>query len=302
MKRLFSIFFIMTFLLAGDIVAYASSGYLTTFNNTYGTSTTKLNTCSLCHPTVPSLNPYGNAYKNNGRNYQTIEPLDSDGDGFTNMVEINARTFPGNPASTPGISFSLTTPNGGETIPSGSIYKIQWTATSPATQFKLQYTMDNGLTWIPITTDFIGGTSYDWTVPTPSGNKKYTCLVKVRGYDASAKKVGADTSDKPFTVEVVKLTSPNGGDSLISGIPHTIIWTTNDTVNPVVQVKLYFTTDGGTTWKLIPATITGNPGNYDWTPIVTTKKKNCKVKVVLKDVSGKTVGIDVSDSYFTIQP
>jgi hypothetical protein len=292
----------MTLLLAGYTVAYASSGYLKTFNNMYGTSTTKLNTCSLCHTNTPSCNSYGNAFKNSGNNFQTIEPLDSDGDGFTNIVEINARTFPGNPASTPGISFSLTTPNGSEAIPSGSIYKIQWTATSPAIQFKLQYSMDNGLTWISITTDFIGSTSYDWTVLTPSRNKKNICLVKVRGYDASGVKVGADTSDKPFTIEVVKVTSPNGGDSLISGIPHTITWTTNDTVSPVVQVNLYFTTDGGTTWKLIPATITGNPGNYDWTPMVANKKINCKVKVVLKDVSGNAVGRDVSDSYFTIQP
>ena len=148
MKRLFSIFFIMTFLLAGDIVAYASSGYLTNFNNTYGTSATRLNTCSLCHPSVPSLNPYGNAFFNSGHNFLTIEPQDSDGDGFSNIDEINAKTFPGNPASKPGISISLVAPNGGEAIPSGSIYKIQWAATSPATQFKLQYSMDNGLTWI----------------------------------------------------------------------------------------------------------------------------------------------------------
>ena len=49
----------------------------------------------------PSRNSYGSAYGSNNRNFATIEPLDSDGDGFTNIVEINARTFPGNSASRP---------------------------------------------------------------------------------------------------------------------------------------------------------------------------------------------------------
>jgi hypothetical protein len=304
MKRLFSILFMMTLLLTGDIVAYASSGYLNTFNNTYGTSTTRLNTCSVCHTNTPACNSYGNSFANSGHNYQAIEPVDSDGDGFSNMGEIRAITFPGDPASKPvtGTSISLGAPNGGETVPSGSVYRIQWTATSPAVQFKLKHSMDNGLTWISMTTDFIAGTSYDWSAPTPSRNKKNACLVKVIGYDASGAKVGADKSSAPFTIEVVKLISPNGGDILTSGIQHTITWATNATVEPVAAVELYYTVNGGTTWKLIPATITGNPGNYSWTPTVSQKKISCKVKVVLKDMNGNTVGSDVSDSYFTIQP
>jgi len=304
MKRLFSILFMMTLLLTGDVVAYASSGYLKTFNNTYGTSTTKLNTCSLCHTNTPACNSYGNSFSNSGRNFQAIEPVDSDGDGFSNIGEIRVITFPGDPASKPvtGTYISLVAPNGGEIVPSGSIYNIRWTATSPAVQFKLRYSMDNGLTWIPMTADFIAGTSYDWPAPTPSRNKKNACLVKVMGYDASGVKLGADKSGAPFTIEVVKLISPNGGDILTSGIQHSITWTTNATVEPVVAVNLYFSVDGGTTWKLIPATITGNPGNYNWTPMVFNKKISCKVKVVLKDMSGNTLGSDVSDSYFTIKP
>ena len=68
-------------------------------------STSSLNTCDLCHTaSIPSLNPYGAAYKANGRStaaFGLIENLDSDGDGFTNIQEINALTFPGNPASKP---------------------------------------------------------------------------------------------------------------------------------------------------------------------------------------------------------
>jgi hypothetical protein len=91
--------------------AHAYSSYLNSFNSTYGTSATVLNTCGLCHIDPAgggSRNSYGSAYSANGHNFKTIEPLDSDGDGFTNITEINARTFPGDATSHP--STADTTP------------------------------------------------------------------------------------------------------------------------------------------------------------------------------------------------
>jgi hypothetical protein len=65
---------------------------------------TKLDSCSLCHTSnIPGLNPYGQDYKANGRNMAAlgaIESLDSDKDGFTNIKEIMALTFPGKPTVT----------------------------------------------------------------------------------------------------------------------------------------------------------------------------------------------------------
>ena len=57
------------------------------------------------HEFVDTLNPFGIAYNNNGASQGAIEAiadLDSDGDGYTNEVEILADRFPGNPASKPG--------------------------------------------------------------------------------------------------------------------------------------------------------------------------------------------------------
>jgi len=101
MKRFFSMLFVMTLLLSAYSVAYASDKYQLSFNTRYGTVGTVLDTCKVCHTVTPALNSYGTAFKNNARNYATIEPLDSDGEGFTNLVEINARTFPGDAASKP---------------------------------------------------------------------------------------------------------------------------------------------------------------------------------------------------------
>jgi hypothetical protein len=80
--------------------AYGTGGYLSQFNTTYATSGTALDSCITCHTTPPALNPYGSAFAV-GHNFATIETRDSDGDTFTNIVEINARTFPGNAASKP---------------------------------------------------------------------------------------------------------------------------------------------------------------------------------------------------------
>ncbi|MCL4560500.1 MAG: DNRLRE domain-containing protein [Chloroflexi bacterium] len=66
---------------------------------------TKLDSCMLCHTSsVPSLNSYGQAYKSAGRNSSalaSIENQDTDNDGFTNLQEIVALTFPGDPGDHP---------------------------------------------------------------------------------------------------------------------------------------------------------------------------------------------------------
>ena len=70
-------------------------------------SGTPLNHCRLCHELDArfGLNPYGRDYRRHGRDFAAIELLDSDGDGFSNLTEILALTFPGSansyPAATP---------------------------------------------------------------------------------------------------------------------------------------------------------------------------------------------------------
>jgi predicted outer membrane repeat protein len=194
----------------------------------------------------------------------------------------------------------LLSPNGGEVIPSGSSYTIQWQAPANAHHYTLKLSMDNGMTWSTIASN-ITGNSYNWDVPIPWNNKR-KCFIKVIAFNASNVKIGADSSDGPFTIEVIKLNTPNGGETLTSGSTYNITWTTNQTIRPVSKVILSYTLDGGVTWKAIPA-IAGNPGTYSWTvPTVSTSKTKCKVKVVLKDSAGNTIGSDVSDAFFTINP
>lgn len=195
------------------------------------------------------------------------------------------------------VVLSLLQPNGGEVIPSGSIYTILWGAPLEAMKFDLLYSLNNGTTWKPLASD-VSSMSYTWIVPRPLKNKK-KCLIKVIGYNSTDEKIGEDISDSTFTIEVVKLISPDGGESLTSGSKHTITWITNETKKPVAKAKLFYTKDGGSTWTLIK-TVTNNPGSYNWA-VPDVPSSSCKVKAVLKDSNGNTVGTDISNGYFAIQ-
>lgn len=198
-------------------------------------------------------------------------------------------------------SVNLVIPNGSEVIPSGSSYEVQWKAPSNAVNFSLLYSLDNGRTW-KLIENRIKDKTFNWTVPIPQRNKR-KCLLKVIGYDAFNVKLGSDISDAPFTIEVVKLTSPDGGEPLTSKIAHTITWTTNATKGDVARVKLYYTKNKGITWNWITTIKDSNPGSYDWeVPPILKIKVMCKIRIELLDAFGNLLGKDVSDSYFTIHP
>jgi hypothetical protein len=194
----------------------------------------------------------------------------------------------------------IVSPNGGEVLASGESATIEWGAPVNATKFKLFYSTDNAATWKKITDDYVRGNTYEWTIPAPMGNKK-KCFVRVVGYTDSGNKVGADKSDAAFSIEVVKLTAPDGGETLHWGENSTIEWTVNATKNDLAEIKLYYTKNNGTTWNFIYSPLDLEQRTYEWTlPPGTTTKTKCKVKVVLKDDDGNTLGQDASDDVFTI--
>ena len=198
---------------------------------------------------------------------------------------------------------TLLTPNGGEVLPSGSAHTIQWGAPPEAESFKLLLSMNKGKTWMLIDKGITERT-YPWQVPEPAGNRS-KCLLRVIGYDASGNRIAAGTSVAPFTIEVIKVNSPNGGEVLKSGTTWTIQWATHETWGPLKKVELFYSTNGGKSWKWVKnGKIEGNnPGHFDWKiPALKTTKTACKVKVELVGDSGKVLGRDTSDFGFEIQP
>jgi len=198
---------------------------------------------------------------------------------------------------------NLLTPNGGEIIPSGGTYDITWRSSPNMTIFRLAYSLDNGVTWIPIPgAENVTENHYLWTVPIPAKNKK-SCRIKVSGYNEANINVKTDISDSSFTIEVVKVTSPDGSEVWSSDELRSITWMTNETIKPVAKIQLFYTKNSGITWLPITTITGGNPGSFDWiVPSPAKAKKNCKVKVVLRDSAGNSIGSDISDQVFKIQP
>lgn len=197
---------------------------------------------------------------------------------------------------------ALTAPNGGEILQSGSPFFITWNAPLNVSKASLYYSINNGLTWTLIEKN-VTGSKYYWTVPVVPNNT-IKAKIKAIGYDNLNRMVGQDSSDLPFKIEVVKLTSPNStGLVFASGLPWTITWETYLTRSPVTRVLLQYSTNGGFTWKTF-ATINGNPGTYTGTvPFVTSTTTKGRVKVVLQSgTRNVNVGTDISDFNFTINP
>lgn len=225
--------------------------------------------------------------------------------GYSDRLTVASGAMYGDNFSSTGLTpekVILLQPNGGEVIaPGPTPYPIEWIAPPNAQTFKLRLSVDNGLTWSLIDPNPVSGTSYDWTVTAPSKNQQQ-CLIKVTAYDGNDVKVGSDASDAAFTIEVVKLTSPNGGEPLISNDTHTITWTNNGAA--AAQVILSYTLNNGNTWNPIDMGLDpSDDGSFDWVvPPVSGTKEKCKVKIVLKDAFGNKVGSDVSDEFFSISP
>lgn len=85
--------------------AQSTPEYLSQFNARYKTQGSHLDSCLTCHTSQSgggeNMNPYGKDFGAAGHDFGAIEGKDSDGDGFSNIDEIKAGTFPGDPNENP---------------------------------------------------------------------------------------------------------------------------------------------------------------------------------------------------------
>lgn len=102
----------------------------------------------------------------------------------------------------------VTAPNGGETWWAGEVRTITWDNTTFYNNVRIDYSLDNGFTWINITTNTTNDGSETWTVPwtTP---RSLVALVRVS--DATNLTLN-DVSNAVFTINpAVRILTPNGG-------------------------------------------------------------------------------------------
>ncbi|MDD5170642.1 MAG: hypothetical protein PHN75_17630 [Syntrophales bacterium] len=116
--------FLMMFAMIGS--AFAVDKYQKAFNTRYGKAGMTINNCMVCHPGGNGLivNAFAIDFANAGNNFAVIEHMDSDGDGYANIVEIYKETNPGDPESHP----PAYAPD--NTAPKVTAFKIPRTASS----------------------------------------------------------------------------------------------------------------------------------------------------------------------------
>ena len=100
-----------------------------------------------------------------------------------------------------GKPLSLLSPNGGEQIGKGSTVTIQWFANNDIPNVKLDYSLDAGATWVPITASVPASDgTFSWTVPDA---EHPLVIVRVSALDGST----SDQSNTSFGLitEVVQM-------------------------------------------------------------------------------------------------
>jgi endonuclease/exonuclease/phosphatase family metal-dependent hydrolase len=96
----------------------------------------------------------------------------------------------GSGGTTPRVT--VVSPNGGESLPGGSVRNITWTSSNVA-NVRIEYTLDGGANWTVIVSHLASTGSFAWTLPTTS-----TTAARVRVSDMAS--TATDQSDGTFTI------------------------------------------------------------------------------------------------------
>ncbi|MDD3460826.1 MAG: hypothetical protein PHW28_05975, partial [Mesotoga sp.] len=169
-------------------------------------------------------------------------------------------------------SLAATSPNGGENIQVGTTLPVTWSS-SNINAVNISYSVDNGTSWINIVNSYPASSGvYNWGVPNSP-----TSLGLIRVRDASVPTI-EDISNNVFSILLLQLTSPIGGEGWTIGASKNITWNSNG----ISSIKIEYSTNGGTNWDLIQGTHPANTGSYSWT---IPNAPSSQVKVKISDAS-----------------
>lgn len=105
-------------------------------------------------------------------------------------------------------TFTITYPNGGETLYAGNVVSITWTTTGATiSQVNLDYSTNNGTSWTAIATSIPNFGTYTWSVPYSLSSQ---CFMRV---SSSGNVAVNDQSNAPFTISIPWIWAIRGGGS-----------------------------------------------------------------------------------------
>ena len=210
------------------------------------------------------------------------------------IVDQSDKFFSVESAPSAGGTITVISPNGGESLLSGSIVPITWSSTGVIGD-SVDIVLRRGTSTTNITTSTTNDGVLDWTVPFYMEGSGYTVEI------TSINDPGiVDTSDSDFSIldlppgnGTIAVISPNGGDTYLKGSTITIAWSATGGVGDSVTITLY---KGNRSVAIV--TSTPNDGSYDWT-IPTNLPNSSNYVVEIKSASAPGI-LDVGDGTFTL--
>jgi hypothetical protein len=245
--------------------------------------------CLSCHGSASNYGPRTITQINNAIN--NIGAMAS----LSTLTAVQIQAISNELSGITGGIITITAPTSGEVIDNSLPYTIFYDAPAEVSSVKVKYSLNGGSTWLPAE-GTPGAGSFDWNVPTLVKNTT-RALVRVTGFNASNVKVGTGKSAK-FTIEVVSIVTPIADEIVTKGIVYpTVTWTTNVTKKPVSSAKVFYTLGSSGIWNPADGTVVDPLGSFSWNVPSLAKAKIVKLKVVLKDALGVTVGMAISKAF-----
>ncbi len=189
-------------------------------------------------------------------------------------------------------TITVTYPNGNHTLYGGSVVDILWTSGGTVGDVKILYSTNNGTDWYSVITSTSNDGNHLWIVPDVISSQ---CKIKI---SEAIDDDPFDESDATFAIEPapsITVTSPNGTETLLSGITHTVTWTT---IGSVGDVKIEYTTSDGSSWFTVVGS-TPNDGTLPWIIPGGIVSSNCRIRI---SEASDNNPVDESDAVFTIEP
>lgn len=243
--------------------SFAKSSYVGAFNSLYPASRLNITLgCALCHKggiSGATRNAYGLSFQNASgqtiQKFRAIESIDSDRDGYPNLVEINHSTDPSVSSSHPVPAVKVVSPKGGEIFRTETSMPIRWSSVGPVgSTFTIKLKKGNTIVRT-ISSNRINNGLFSWIVPnttTPGLDYRVTVTSNLKYTSESA---------KTFAISSFSITMPTSGTVWRRGTVQSIRWITSTNGGFSVRLKLY----RGSVYKGLIAISTPNDRLYAWT-------------------------------------
>jgi hypothetical protein len=196
----------------------------------------------------------------------------------------------------PAPSFSVISPNGGESLPSGMTQTIRWNYTgNPGAYLKIELLKGGVLNKVITSLARTSARSFNWRLPvTLTPGTDYSIRITSR-----RNPVFTDTSDSNFTIAAptVTLVSPNGGENWVPGTTQTIRWTFTGGPGTYLKIELL---KGGILNRTITNLALTSRRSFNWRiPALQVPGADYSIRITSRTNPSWT---DTGDLDFTIGP